>query len=75
MYHSAEVIWLRDNGVDCISSYSTPNLIRAEMGDHLLVSSSVTSHSSQLSLLPSAGQEMSTSQEAVAPLWLRSHHA
>jgi len=31
------VIWVSDNGVDCISSYSTPSLIRAEMGGHLLV--------------------------------------
>jgi len=49
-------------------SYSTPGPVSTGMGDRLRASKPprfVTSHSGQLSLLPSAGRKMSTGQSAV----------
>ena len=58
--------WLRA-GLDQ-RSYSTLSPVSTGMGDRLRAGKphrSVTSHSSQLSLLPSAGRKMSTVQSAV----------
>jgi len=62
-------LWLSSNGVGHINSYSTSSPVSTDMGDHSW--DTITSRSDLLSLLPSAGRKMSTSQGAVAVLCSR----